>query len=226
MKFENHFSVAAPIEEVWDMLLDVERVAPCMPGAEVLERKGEDSYKVVIHVKLGPVSMRYRGDVEITAKDPEARQAVMNAKATEARGQGTANAKIEMSLAERDGSTEAALATDLRLSGRAAALGQGVVQDVSEKLVDSFADNLAAMLEGAPAEAEAAEAEAAEPEVAEAGAPEAPAPQAAPEPSEPELPALEIATRVAADRLRRPQVLLGVLAVVWFAGYLVGRRGR
>ena len=98
MRFENSFVVEAPSEEVWEALLDVERVAPCMPGAEVLERTGEDTYKVGIKVKLGPISMQYRGEVEIVERDPVTRTAVMSAKAKETRGQGFANATIHMSL--------------------------------------------------------------------------------------------------------------------------------
>src|ERR671934_171956 len=76
MKFENTFAVDAPIDEVYAALLDVERVAPCVPGAEVLERTGEDAYKVAIKVRVGPISMQYRGDVEIVERDESAHQAV------------------------------------------------------------------------------------------------------------------------------------------------------
>jgi uncharacterized protein len=150
MQFENNFEVASPIETVWDTLLNVEEVAPCMPGAEVLEQTGDNSYKVAIKVRLGPVSMQYRGDVEIVDPDPSAHQARMVAKATEARGQGTANAEIGMRLEEQDGKTRAVLTTDLRLSGRAAAMGQGIVKDVAGKLTETFAECLATKLEGAP----------------------------------------------------------------------------
>jgi carbon monoxide dehydrogenase subunit G len=152
MEFDNEFSVSSPIERVWDTLMNVEEVAPCMPGAEVLEQTGDNSYKVAVKVRLGPVSMQYRGDVEIVDIDPGAHTAKMVAKATEARGQGTANAEIGMQLAEQNGSTHARLTTDLRLSGRAAAMGQGIVKDVAAKLTETFAENLAAKLEGAPAE--------------------------------------------------------------------------
>src|SRR5512144_2919779 len=98
MEFENTFAVTAPIDEVWDTLLDVQRVAPCVPGAQVLEQSGEDAYKVGIKVKVGPVSMQYRGDIEIIERDAEAHRAVMSAKARETRGQGTANARVTMNL--------------------------------------------------------------------------------------------------------------------------------
>jgi carbon monoxide dehydrogenase subunit G len=151
MQFENDFEVASPIDTVWNTLLDVEQVAPCMPGAEVLEQTGDNSYKVAIKIRLGPVAMQYRGDVEIVDPDPGSHQARMVARATEARGQGTANAEIGMKLEEQNGKTRAVLTTDLRLSGRAAAMGQGIVKDVAGKLTETFAECLATKLEGAPA---------------------------------------------------------------------------
>jgi uncharacterized protein len=182
MKFENDFTVKAPIEEVWKTLLDVERVAPCMPGAEVMERTGDNAYKVGIRVKVGPISMLYRGQVEITERDDSTHEAMMRAKAREARGQGTADAHIKMTLVPEGEGAHATLATDLQLSGRAAAMGRGVIGDVASKLVETFAGNLAEMLEGpsAPAEAVPAQAAAAEaaPEPEAAGA-VAPAPAAA-----------------------------------------------
>src|SRR5918912_3627562 len=155
MRFENRFDVDAPIERVWEALLDVERVAPTVPGAQVLERTGDDAYKVAIKVKVGPMSMTYRGEVEITERDDAAHRAVMKARAKESRGQGTADADVTMSLASRDGGTAATVTTDVQLSGKVATMGQGVLQDVSRRLVETFAANLAAMLErGEPVEAE------------------------------------------------------------------------
>ncbi len=146
MLFDNSFRLEAPIDEVWRTLLDVERVAPCMPGAQVLERKGEDSYTVAVRVKLGPMSMQYRGDVEIVEQDAQRRRAVMKANAKEARGQGTAAAQIEMSLSREGEITVCEMHTDVKLSGRAAAMGQGVIRDVSAQLVSEFAENLATMV--------------------------------------------------------------------------------
>src|SRR2546423_11573769 len=130
MQFENAFEVDAPIEEVWKALLDVERVAPNVPGAEVLEQTGDDAYKVGIKVKVGPITMNYRGDLEIVERDDDAHRAVMRIKAKEARGQGTADADAAMELRGDDGHTSAKVSTDVRLSGRAAAMSRGIVQDV------------------------------------------------------------------------------------------------
>jgi uncharacterized protein len=146
MEFDNTFTVTAPIDEVWGAVLDVERVAPCVPGAQVLEQTGDNTYKVAIKVKLGPVSMVYNGDVEVVEQDPEARRAVMSAKAKESRGQGTADARVEMRLSHDNGTTHGAIHTDVAISGRAAAMGQGIIADVSARLIDTFAVNLAQML--------------------------------------------------------------------------------
>ena len=242
MEFDNTFTVTAPIDEVWGAVLDVERVAPCVPGAQVLEQTGDNTYKVAIKVKLGPVSMVYNGDIEVVEQDPEARRAVMSAKARESRGQGTADARVEMRLSHDDGTTHGAIHTDVAISGRAAAMGQGIIADVSARLIDTFAVNLAQML-GAqqpgvseqpglgPVPAEAAtRAEAPTMEFAAAGtagfegaeAAGAAAAQPAPPapPAEPEgLPVLSVAGGVLADRLRNPKVIAGLAgaAVVVFA---------
>jgi carbon monoxide dehydrogenase subunit G len=221
MRFENAFDVAAPVEEVWDALLDVRRVAPCMPGAEVIEQTAEDAYKVGLKVKLGPISMTYRANVEITSRDAAAREATMRAKAKETRGQGTADATVQMSLAGAatgDG-THATIATELALSGKAAAMGQGVVADVSERLVQEFASNLAVMLSGEPAPgAETPPAE---------SSPGEPARPATP-PGAGALPIGKVIGGVIAGRLSNPRALAiaaGVLAVACVrVGYVLGRR--
>ena len=146
MEFENTFVVQAPVDEVWDLLMDVERIAPCMPGAQVLEQTGDDAYKVAVKVRLGPMSMTYTGDVEIVERDAEAHEASMRAKAKEARGQGTAAARIRMALREQDGGTAASIVTDMQMSGKAAAMGQGVIRDVAAALTDTFATNLAGLV--------------------------------------------------------------------------------
>jgi carbon monoxide dehydrogenase subunit G len=166
MRFDNTFDVDAPVDEVYATLLDVERVAPCVPGAEVLGQTGEDAYEVAIKVKVGPISMTYRGTVEIVERHPEDHRAVMRARARETRGQGTADARVEMSLTEDGSTSHGTIVSDVQLAGRAAAMGRGVIQDVSAKIVDTFSKNLETMLAG-------------EPQAAPAGAPSA-APSAAP----------------------------------------------
>ncbi len=232
MKFENEFDVQAPIDEVYAALLDVERVAPCLPGAQVLEKTGDNSYKVAVKVKLGPITMQYQGDVEIVERDDAAHRAVMGIRARETRGQGTADATAEMRLEEREGKTHGTIVSDVQLSGRAASMGRGVIQDVSGRLVDQFSSNLATMLEGGE-EAEPEAAAAGEP--AAAGAPTdggaaatAEAPRAAPKPppAEPEeaLSAADLAGAVIAGRLRDPKTVAGIVAIVALLLVLLRRK--
>jgi uncharacterized protein len=211
MEFENTFVVDAPVEKVWDLLLDVERIAPCMPGAQVLEQTADDAYKVAVKVKLGPMTMNYKGDVEIVDKDAGAHSATMRAKAKEARGQGTASANIRMALEPQDGRTQASILTEMQMSGKAAAMGQGVIKDVAASLTDTFAQNLAALVE-APAVAAAPE----------GGAPPPPPP---PRPEEPaSLDAGQIAASVAANRLRDPRTVAVLLFLILLIGIAIGRR--
>jgi carbon monoxide dehydrogenase subunit G len=231
MEFDNTFSVASPIDDVWSAVLDVERVAPCVPGARVIERTGEDAYKVAIKVKLGPVSMTYTGNVEITEVAEDERRAVMRARARESRGQGTADATVEMRLAGNGaGETTGAIHTDVAISGRAAAMGQGVIADVSARLIDTFAANLATMLAGGPAEPDGSTAAADEPAATPAPSPSPPptTPPTSPPPPSPVaddgLSVLPILGGVVAGRLRDPRVLACTLAAAALVGFVLGRR--
>jgi carbon monoxide dehydrogenase subunit G len=227
MEFENTFDVPAPIDEVYVALLDVQRVAPCVPGAEVLEQTGEDAYKVAIKVKVGPMSMTYKGDVEIVEKNEDAHRAVMRAKAREARGQGTVNSLVVMQLTGAEGRTTGEITTDVQLSGRVASMGRGIIQDVSARIVDQFSENLAAMLSGP--EAPAAPAEAAAPAAAGGPAPSAAAPPPPPKPkpaaaAASELSATDVAGAVVMGRLKEPKGLVAALGIAALIGFLLGRR--
>jgi carbon monoxide dehydrogenase subunit G len=187
MKFENTFAVDAPIDEVYATLLDVERVAPCVPGAEVLEKTGDNAYQVAIKVRVGPISMTYRGNVEIVERDDENHRAVMRARARETRGQGTADARVELNLAQDGPTTNGTMVADVQLAGRAAAMGRGVIQDVSAKIVSTFSQNLETMLSGGGPAAEepvtaVADTPASAPASAGASEPQATGPEAPPEP--------------------------------------------
>jgi carbon monoxide dehydrogenase subunit G len=233
MRFENHFDVDSPIDSVWNAVLDVERVAPTVPGAQVLERSGDDAYKVAIKVRVGPMSMTYRGEVEIAERDDETHRAVMKARAKEARGQGTADADVTMQLRGENGRTSATVTTEVELSGKAAQMGQGVLQDVAGRLVETFAKNLATMLEGgelapaattgaaaAPAAETAATKDAAP---AERSAAMPPPPRPAPQPED----ALDLGSlggAVIAERLRDPHRLAGLVGLVALVAFLLGRR--
>jgi carbon monoxide dehydrogenase subunit G len=132
--------------------MDIERVAPCVPGAQVLDRESDDAYEVAIKVKVGPMSMLYQGTIEIVDRQPEQHRAQMRARARESRGQGDADAQVQMALTSGNGRTRGTIDTEVKLSGAAAAMGGGVIKEVSGKLVDQFARNLAEMLgQGSPA---------------------------------------------------------------------------
>jgi carbon monoxide dehydrogenase subunit G len=152
MKLENEFTVHAPVEQAWQVLLDVERVAPCLPGAAIEGTDG-DAHKGTMTIKIGPITTRYSGTVKIEQADETARRAVMRAQARDSRGKGTAAATITSTMEEVEGGTRVHVETDLRVTGPAAQFGRGVMQDVSAKLMGRFADCLAEEMAGAGAAA-------------------------------------------------------------------------
>ena len=171
MKLENEFTVPAPIERAWEVLLDVERVAPCLPGAALTGSEG-DEHQGTMTIKIGPITTRYQGTVRIEEADESSRRAVMRAQARDSRGQGTAAATITSTMESVEGGTRVRVETDMRVTGPAAQFGRGVMQDVSAKLMGRFADCLAQEMAGAPAApaaAHAAPAAAADPPPGPAG---------------------------------------------------------
>ena len=143
---ENEFTVPASTDEVWEFLLDPRRVAPCMPGAELTEVLNDRQYKGKVHIKMGPVSLSFNGDVDITERDDAAKRMVMKAKGSELKGKGQANATVVSSL-ERSGSgTRMRITQDIDLSGPLAQYGRGMIQDVSGSLMNEFADRIQADL--------------------------------------------------------------------------------
>ena len=149
MEMDHSFTVPVPPERAWDVLLDVERIAPCMPGATVDEFDGE----VVtgrIKVKVGPVSLTYRGTAKFTERDPEARVIVLEASGKETRGSGTASATVRAMLEPEPGGegTTASMHTTMNVTGRPAQFGRGVMVEVGSKLVEQFAQNLRQLITG------------------------------------------------------------------------------
>jgi|SRR5581483_6433418 len=143
---ENEFTVPASTDEVWEFLLDPRRVAPCMPGAELTEVLNDRQYKGKIYIKMGPVSLSFNGDVDITERDDVAKRMVIKAKGSELKGKGQASANIIQSL-ERNGSgTRMRISQDIDLSGPLAQYGRGMIQDVTGSLMNEFADRLEADL--------------------------------------------------------------------------------
>jgi len=167
MKLENDFTVPASIDEAWAFLLDVPRVAPCLPGATVEPETDEDgTYKGAMKLKIGPITAQYKGTVKIQSADEATHTVAMRAQAKDARGQGSASATITSTMEETAEGTKVSVVTDMRVTGPAAQFGRGVMQDVSAKLMGRFADCLADKLtadkEEAPVEAAAPEAAAEE----------------------------------------------------------------
>jgi uncharacterized protein len=149
MELDNSFTVPVPPEQAWDVLLDVKRIAPCMPGATVDEVDG-DVVTGRIKVKVGPVSLTYRGTAKFTERDPEAHMVLVEAAGKETRGAGTASATVRASLAP-DGSgsgTQVTMHTTMNVTGRPAQFGRGVMVEVGGKLVDQFAANLGHLIAG------------------------------------------------------------------------------
>jgi carbon monoxide dehydrogenase subunit G len=142
MKLTNEFVVPASVDEAWAVMLDVRRVAPCLPGASVDAADG-DEYSGTMKVKLGPITSNFKGTLRIEEADEAARRAVLSARARESRGQGTAAATITSTMAPDPAGTRVSVDTDLRVTGPAASFGRGVMQDVSAKLMAQFADCLA-----------------------------------------------------------------------------------
>jgi uncharacterized protein len=144
MHIENQFEVKAPIEAVWSYLLDVERVAPCMPGAELTEVVDENTYKGKAGVKLGPVSMSFSGTVVLQERNEAERRVVMKADGREQRGKGAASALVTSSLEAVDGGTKVDVVAELTITGAIAQYGRGMIQDISQKLAQEFAECLQA----------------------------------------------------------------------------------
>ena len=152
MELEHSFSVPVPVERAWDVLLDVERVAPCMPGA-TLDSVDGDEIKGRIKVKVGPIQMTYTGTARFTEVDKAAGVVVLEASGKETRGAGTASATVRSELAADGDATKVTVLTSLNVTGKPAQFGRGVLTEVGGRLVGIFADNLASMLAAGAAEA-------------------------------------------------------------------------
>ena len=182
MLIENAFTVATPIDELWAFLLDVERIAPCMPGAELTEAIDERHWKGKVNVKFGPVALSFAGTVEMAERDDAAHRAVLHAKGMEQKGKGAANATVTSWLEPAtDGRTTVKMTADIALTGAAAQLSRGLLPEISKKLTQQFADCLESHVQAA--QAPAAAAAPGEPAVEVVASGEAPAEGAAPAPA-------------------------------------------
>ncbi len=141
MELKNEFTVDVPVDEAWAVLTDLERIAPCMPGAKLEESDGEN-YKGKVKVKVGPVTAEYRGTARFLERDADAHRAVLRAEGRETRGQGNAAATITATLAGAGEGTQVTVVTDLAITGRVAQFGRGVLGEVSTKLLGQFVSSL------------------------------------------------------------------------------------
>jgi uncharacterized protein len=139
----NEFRVGVPVERAWEVLTDVERIAPCMPGAQLQEIEG-DEYRGIVKVKVGPITAQYKGAARFVQQDEAGRRAVLRAEGRETRGQGNANATITAQLEPDGDGTKISVMTDLTITGRVAQFGRGVLADVSSKLLGQFVQALEA----------------------------------------------------------------------------------
>jgi carbon monoxide dehydrogenase subunit G len=157
MKLRNTFTVEAGLEETWDALLDIERVATCLPGATIEATDEDGVYRGTMRVKLGPVTTDYAGTATMQDVDDDTHTASIAVQAREKRGQGTAAAVIRNHLEQANGGTRVTAETDLRITGRQAQFGRGIMEDVAGTMMDEFAARLEQLLEsGRPPAGEAA----------------------------------------------------------------------
>ena len=156
MKITNEFTVSAPAAQAWDVLTDLEQVVPLMPGAQLVGQEGDD-YLGKVKVKVGPVTSEFSGKAHFVERDDEARRAVVDARGREARGTGNAAATITLAVHEAGEHSRVTVDTDLKIVGKLAQFGSGMLQQVSEKLLGEFVDSLEAKLAGGNAEAVASQ---------------------------------------------------------------------
>lgn len=151
MDLESSFTVDAPIDEVWATVMDVERIATAVPGAELTAKLSDTSYQGVVKVKVGPLTMQYRGQIDLVERDDEARTATFRGKAQEKAGQGTAEGTATLTLTQDGDATTGVVRGSVALSGKAAAMGRGIVDRVAQQIMGIFAGNLQSMLAGGEA---------------------------------------------------------------------------
>jgi uncharacterized protein len=152
VKLEQSFEVRAPVDRVWETLIDVERVAPCLPGAEITEAGADGTYRGTFSVRLGPTTAAYRGALDMEQLDEAARRVVMRASGQDKRGQGSAKATIVSTMHEEGELTRVDVETDFTITGRLARFGRGgMIQDISNRLLREFADCLQQRIEAPPA---------------------------------------------------------------------------
>ena len=237
MQLDSSFSVVAPIDTVWTTVMDFERVVGCVPGAQIVSKLSDDAYQGVMKVKIGPVSMEYKGQITVVERDEAARKASFQGRAQESRGQGTADGTATLQLSEVDGTTTGVVTAEFALGGKVAAMGKGVINSVTEQMVGLFAKNLQALVMEEPASAPSEAATSAAPPTGLAGSSEAPSGSGESLPAavktevkapakpaaENSLDAFALGRSVAADMLRRPAAIVTMVVVAAVVAFLLGR---
>jgi uncharacterized protein len=240
MELEHEFTVPVPAEDAWKVLLDVERVAPCMPGATLEAVEGEE-FRGRVKVKVGPIQVTYAGTARFVEKDNAKLRAVIEARGKEVRGAGTAAMTVTAQLHEQNGSTRVTAATNLAVTGRPAQFGRGVLAETGGKIIGQFADCLATQLtrgsETSPEVAKpslTAEAQAASPATASPQQPETPVAAEQPHPQVTSLPerptpdTIDLLDTAGVPILKRlvPVLAVFVALTVIFVGLRRARRRR
>jgi uncharacterized protein len=233
MRFSNEIEVSQPPKELFAFLTDVERVAPCLPGASIDGRDGDD-YTGSMKVKVGPITGTYKGKMRFLEQDEDALRAVMSARAAEVNGQGDAEAKITTQIEEAgEDASRIVMETDLQMRGRVAQFGRGAMEKISQRMFDEFARNLEREMSGGGGEEAAADAApeggeepAEEPRAEGAREPETPARAQRSEPAggggaEPQ--ALDAMSMFVTPALKKALPVLGPALIGLGYGYLLGR---
>lgn len=230
MELSNSFVVDAPVDTTWKVLTDLERVAPCLPGATLTGVDGDDFHGTV-KIKVGPVTAAYEGTARFAERDDTAHRGVIRAEAREARGQGGASATITAELTEQGEGTEVSLLTDLALSGRVAQFGRGVISDVSAKLIGQFAQRLEREITSGGTRPGASDQAAPRPGADGTAAPSAPSvpsattPRVAAGAADEDDDGLDLFD-LAGPVLRRALPALGAAGAALLTGFALGRLGR
>jgi hypothetical protein len=223
MELTNDFRVAVPPSEAWTVLTDVERIAPCMPGAQLQEIEG-DEYRGIVKVKVGPITAQYKGKATFQELDESGRRAVLRAEGRDTRGQGNASATITATLEPDGEGTHVTVQTDLTVTGKVAQFGRGVMADVSSKLLGQFVECLESTVLSAPGNGNAGSADAAAKPAAnpatDAGASESKVRTI----DSPEAKPVDLVDAAGAPIAKRVAPILAIVAIGWLLRVLIRRR--
>ncbi|HZQ27876.1 MAG TPA: SRPBCC family protein [Acidimicrobiales bacterium] len=208
MELTNEFRVGVPVDQAWSVLTDVERIAPCLPGAELQEVEGEE-YRGVVKVKVGPITAQYKGKATFQEKDDTNHRAVLKAEGRDTRGAGNANATITATLVPDGDGTKVSVVTDLAITGKVAQFGRGVLADVSGKLLNQFVACLESTVLGDQATAAAAA------PASTAAASGEPTATSAPPPPRPPAEPVDLLDVAGGSVAKRFAPLIGALFAIW-----------